>query len=283
VRGLLATAACLLGLAVVLVVAARGETAAETRTAAAADLIPRELPREEFAPARLRIAFASDAAGAPTPELRRIALEVGDRVRFRGGLPSCPLADLYEEERPCPRSIIGHGAVASEIAPPGGAPRAVDGELVAFFNQTHRQARVLARVVTGEPLPLTYVIPFSVKPAAGAYGNGLVVRRMSRIVGKCAAGHPNCLAQPYTLKGVYGHISELRMTLDRRFAAGGERRGFVEGRCPAEPGSERAAFPILRAVLTYGDGSEASPSVSQPCRAGDRAERRLGAVGRGSR
>ncbi|HEY5977521.1 MAG TPA: hypothetical protein VIT85_06660 [Solirubrobacterales bacterium] len=271
-RGLLATAACLLGLAVVLVVAARGETAGETQTSASGAVTPVELPRGEFVPVRLGVAFGSEAAaGAPTPELRRISLEIGDRVRFRGGLPSCPLADLYKEESPCPGSIVGHGAVASEIAPPGGEPTAVEGSLVAYFNQTHRQSRVLARVSTGEPLPVTYVIPFSVKPAVGAYGSELIVRRMSRIVGKCAASHPNCLAQPYTLKGVYGHISAFRMALDRSFRANGERRGFVEARCPAEPSRDQATLPLLRAVLAYADGSEKSPALPQLCMVDDRA------------
>lgn len=266
-RGLLATAACLILLAVVLVVAARGDTAGDTATVASAGVTPIALPRDGFAPAQLRVAFKSiPAAGAPTPELRRIALEIGEQVRFGSGLPSCPLVKLYEKANPCPQSVVGHGTVASEITPPGGQPTAAKGTLVAYFNQTHRQSRVLARVETGKPLSLTYVIPFSIKPAAGLYGSELVVARMRRIVGKCTASHPNCFAQPYTLKGVYGHISDFRMVLARDLSTGAGRRSFVEASCPAEPGHNDAVLAVMRATLTYADGSEGNGVVPQFCK-----------------
>jgi hypothetical protein len=244
---------------VVQVVAAKGEVAEELDPSAVGEL----------SPVALTLGFDSRGAGRlEAQELSRVELDVGRRVHFfHEGLPSCPLADLYREQRPCRRSVVGRGSVAALIAPAAGAtPVGVEGRLVAYFNQTHRQARILARVVTGEPLPLVFVIPFSIKPANGAYGSKLLVRRMRRIVGKCAASHPNCFADPYALKGAYGRIASFEMTLSRRFRSGEAARGFVEADCPAPRGRMDATLPLVRATLTYTDGSEASPVEDRLCR-----------------
>lgn len=270
-RGLIAAGACLLVLAVVLVVAAKGNVAGETDQVAFGDVDPMTLPREEPAPASLTLGFDSHApAGKPTPALKRIEFAIADRVRLDGrGLRSCPLGDLYTDApEPCPRSMIGFGLVSSEIAPPGEQAVAAQGRVTAFYNRSHRQQRVLARVTTGAPLDLVYVIPFSVEPVARGHGTRLVVhaRRMRNIVGKCVADHPDCLSDPYGLHGGYEHIAHLEMTLGRQFRAGGELRGFVESRCPARRPGGRATVPLLRATLTYADGSTASDTVESECR-----------------
>jgi hypothetical protein len=100
-------------------------------------------------------------------------------------------------------------------------------------------------------LPLTYVIPFQITKAHGAFGTSLVVRKMRRIQGECVKVHPNCFAQPYVLKGVYGHISSFELSLHRLFAHAGERESFVSADCPAPAKRPEATFPLTRASLEY--------------------------------
>lgn len=223
------------------------------------------IPRGGIVPASVRIVFHLEGeTGQPTPELSRLRLELGSRIRFRGGLPSCALAELYESADPCPGSVVGRGSVEAEFQKPNGEA-AGEGEMVAYFNRDHRQAKVLARVSTPAPEPIAYVIPFSIKPGRGRYGSVLEAARMSRIVGKCVAAHPHCLAQPYTLKGVYSRIRDFEMTLHRDFRADGRRRAFVEVGCPVARSRSYGLFPFLRAVFGYADGTRSTASTDRYC------------------
>ena len=243
--------------------------------AASGEIVPAELPGDRPVPVTLRIGFTSEGLADPSvPELSRIAFDITRSVSFQtGGLPSCSLAELsetYESPgRVCAGSLVGQGSVASEVTLAGQAPVRVEGGLLAFYSDSGGTPRILAQVTTGEPLPLTYVIPFEVKAGGGAFGTRLVARGMSNIRGKCARDHPNCFAQPYALKGVYGQIADLELSLNRRFTRGGSRRGFVSASCPAGDGPSIASFPLVRAELSYADsaGRSLSEVVTGSCRA----------------
>jgi hypothetical protein len=249
---------------------ARREGAEPTMTASG-EVLPHNLPRGSFAPAGLRLSFTSAAIdGSGSPDLAGIAIDLSRMVRFQAaGLPSCPLAALYAPKVSargvCADSLVGAGSVASEIALPGQAPVAVVGGLQAFYSQTGGRPRILARVVTGDPLPLTYVIPFEIVDR-GPSATSLIVMRMDRLQGQCrAAGGAGCFGQPYTLEGVYSHISSLKMSLHRFVSRGGRRGSFVTARCPA-PGRQSAAMLSLgRVSLSYAAGGALSAPLLQRC------------------
>ena len=157
-----------------------------------------------------------------------------------------------------------------EITVPGQAPVDVTGELLAFYAFEGGEPRILAQVTTGEPLPLVYVIPFTMRKADGRYGTTLSVSRrsMRSIKGKCASGHPYCFApNPYTLEGVYGHISDLRMSLHRVLRKQRRRLSFVKGHCPLPSDASIGDFPLLRLSLAYADGNTGSSTIFTPCKA----------------
>ncbi|HVC07662.1 MAG TPA: IPT/TIG domain-containing protein [Solirubrobacterales bacterium] len=233
---------------------------------------PSKLPRSRPRPALLRTGFTSEAPdGGPTPELRRISLDVSRNVAFdTGGLPSCPLAKLFSSYASplgtCPDSLVGRGGVVSEVTLPGQQPVTLVGNLLAFYDFARGQPRILARVTTGEPLPLTYVIPFQIEKAKGAFGTSLVVPKMRNIRGKCRRRYPNCFAQPYTLKGIYGHISKLEFSLHRLFKPlQGKRESLISARCPAPAPRSSASFPLERLSLRYSTGEQTSGVVSRRC------------------
>lgn len=233
---------------------------------------PIKLPRSKPIPASLRLGFTSEALNSPAvPELTRIVLEISRNLHLQtAGLPSCPLADLYSTNtsarQTCAGSFVGHGSVTSEVTLPGQAPATVNGHLVAFYAFAQGQRRILAQVTSGDPLPLTYVIPFQIAKAHGAFGTSLVVPQMRHIAGICARGHPNCFAQPYTLKGVYGHISNFEMSLHRIFAHTGKRGSFVSARCPVPGKRPEANFPLAQTSLHYAGGNSLTAAVNGKCR-----------------
>jgi hypothetical protein len=230
----------------------------ETVVSASAKTIPAELPHPRAIPIRLQAGFTSEALSSPTtPELAQIVLEISRGIKFQtAGLPSCPLTDLYSTtvsaRQTCAGSLVGHGTVSSEVTLPGQAPAMIKGDLSAFYAFAEGKPRILAQVTSGAPLALIYVIPFQIAKAPHrAFGTSLVVRKMRNIQGECRFSRPNCFAQPYSLKGVYGHISKLELSLHRSFIHAGARKSFLSAQCPASRNRQGAAFPLLQVNLQY--------------------------------
>jgi hypothetical protein len=248
-----------------------GETPAapERAMSASGEVAPVELPRSRSAPATLSVGFTSEALNRPgVPELTEIEIKISRNLSFQpAGLPRCAIADLYypSARQTCARSFVGHGSVTSEVTLPGQVPVMIDGKLLAFYAFAKDQPHILAQVTSGAPLPLTYVIPFRIAKVRGAFGTRLVVPQMRRIKGRCAKGHPNCFAQPYTLKGVYSHISSLEMSLHRIFAHADKRDSFVSAQCPAPGRRPEATFPLTRTSLRYADGNALTAAVNHKC------------------
>ncbi len=223
------------------------------------EIFPSKLPRSRPAPVSLRIGFTSEEPGTHTaPELTRIALEFARNVTLQAaGLPRCSPAKLYSTaasaRQSCAGSLVGRGSVVSEVTLSGQATATIDGHLLAFYGFAEGHPRILAQVTGEGALPLTYVIPFQIEKAHGAFRTSLVVRKMRRILGRCAGYRPNCFSQPYTLKGVYGHISRFELTLKRRFTRAGGRESFVNADCPARGRQLSAGFEGVS--VNYDQGS----------------------------
>jgi hypothetical protein len=233
---------------------------------------PRKLPRTRRVPVTLQMGFQSPSIEGQVPELDEISFGVARRIEFAPEFwpQSCSLAKLYslrvDARRACAGSLIGHGSVASEITVPGQAPVNVTGRLLAFYALGDGQPRILAQVTTGEPLALVYVIPFTIKPADGSTIVSVPRRRMRVIRGLCKNGHTNCFGpSPYTLEGVYGHISEMTISLHRVLGQDRNRISFVKGHCPL-PDSPVDELPLLRVSLTYADGASDSGVVYSRCK-----------------
>jgi len=237
-----------------------------------AEIIPASLPRSKPIAVNLRLGFISEALDRhSTPELTRIAIDVSRNLAFQTrGLSGCPLAKLYSSaasaSQVCAGSLIGQGSAVSEVALPGQAAVPINGRLLAFYSREAGTPRILAQVTSEIPLPLTYVIPFEIAKAQGTFGTSLVVRKMRIIKGKCRSGHLYCFAQPYTFKGVYGHISKLEFSLHRQFNHAGKKENFVSSYCPARSSLAGASFPLEKVTLGYSEGPSLTSVVDQRCR-----------------
>jgi len=252
--------------------AAEVSSAAEPVMTGSAEIFPSKLPRSQSAPSTLRLGFTSEAPDThAAPELSKTAFEISRNVTLRtAGLPSCSLAKLLSTyanpRRTCAGSLVGQGRVVSEITLPGEPTVTVEGRLLAFFAFAEERPRILAQVSSTAPLSLTYVIPFRVDEDHGAFGSSLVVPKMRNIQGQCRRGVTNCFSQPYTLKGIYAHISDFELSLHRRFAHDGRRQSVVNARCPAPADRAEAVFPLANVSLSYSSGASLSSVSTGRCR-----------------
>jgi hypothetical protein len=242
------------------VAAGEAGSAGEPILSVSGRVFPSRLPASHRVPVTLQMGFDFEGPehGA-TPELTSLALDLSRDIAVRTvGLPSCPLAKLFSNYtsplQTCAGSLVGHGRVVSEVTLPGQGPVMVNGRLLAFYAFAEGRPHILAQVSSGGPLPLTYVIPFQIEQGGGAFRTRLHVRKMSDIQGKCVRDHPNCFAQPYRLKGIYGHISHFKLSLHRLFSDGGERESFVSAECPAR-GRQQLAGSQFEVSVRYNLGS----------------------------
>ena len=219
-------------------------------------VVPSALPATQPAPVSLTVGFRSPPVEGSVRGIERISFGINPEIEFATRWSQrCSLAVLYSSRDPrqeCAAALIGEGSVASEITLPGQAPVFVTGKLVAFYAYGRGEPRILAKVTTGEPLPLVYVIPFTIETSSGPnQGTSLVVprRRMHLIFGKCASEYPNCFAQPYAIEGVYGHISSFTMSLHRVERRHGQQFSFVSGHC-SQP---QVRSSLLDVSLLYED------------------------------
>jgi len=229
-----------------------------------ASMSPEQLATDKPSAISLRLGFEVPPQEGKIPSLGAIRFAISRRISFDyGGLPPCSLQTLLSSyaEGSCTRSLVGRGSVVSEVTLPGHEPVTVSGIAKAYYSFDEQQPRILVRVVTGEPLPLIYVIPFELRSAPQPYATSISVRRMSQIQGLCARGHPNCFAQPYRLKGIYSHISEFQLDLHRRFRHRGRQASFVSAECSLPSGEQEATFPLASVVL---HGPQQTFAASQP-------------------
>ena len=222
-----------------------------------------------MAPVALRFGFTSQApTTSTTPELTSIGIEVSRDLAFQtAGLPSCPISELYYAgaEKACAGSLVRSGVVVSEVTLPGEAPVTIEGHLLAFYDLGEGEPRILAQVTSEGVLPLTYVIPFTIRPSTGEFGTTLSVEQMRFIAGICAAGRSNCFSQTYTYKGIYGHISKFELTLHGQFVHRDKKVSLVSAECPVKGGSSSGFFPLVKVNLAYPEATTRSQVASGRC------------------
>lgn len=241
---------------------------------AKAELSPSILPRGGSAPASLSLGFTSELPASPeVPQLSRIEIDVSRNVTLQvKGLPSCTegrlLSDYSRYGSECPGSLVGTGSVTSEVALyRDEEPVTISGRLNAYYSEENGRRLILAQVRSAHP-PLTYVIPFTLRRARGRSRVALVVpkRRMLHMLGACQEGHPECFGTPYTLEGVYSHISEFEISLHRLFGYRGAQGSFVRARCGAPSGQRSPPFPLATFELEYATGVNLRAEISRRCR-----------------
>ncbi len=244
---------------------------------ASAELSPSKLPRAHPAPASLTLGFTSEMTESPEiPALAKIEVDLSRNVTLQSkDLPSCTearlLASYSSYLASCPGSLVGTGSVSSEVAlQRNEEPVYINGSLGAYYSEEGGRRLILAQVRSAHP-PLTYVIPFTLRRTASPFGISLVLprRAMTGMRGICQRGHPECFGTPYTLEGVYSHISDFEMTLHRLFSHEGEEGSFIRARCGASSGQTSSRFPLARFHLEYATDVGVHAEASRRCRVSD--------------
>lgn len=218
-------------------------------------LTPHALPRYGVAPVGIAVdARISGTSGGEPPQLRRIAIEINRNGHFSPrGLPVCEERDIQPSttagaRAACGGALVGEGHFAANVKLPEQSPFPSSGKVLAFNGHLHGKPAILAHIYGTQPIPTSYVLPFSIGDSAGTYGTVLETSLPSAT-------------------GNWGYVTGLEMTLHRSFRYQGKRRSYLSAGCPAPAGFPGAAFPLARTSFAFAGGMKLVSVLNRSCKA----------------
>lgn len=217
-------------------------------------IAPNVLPRDRQVPISVSVSSGIRVLGDDyPPALRRITIALNREGRLSDrGLPVCSLrrlesTDSAEALDRCRSALVGFGTLAAKINFPG-APFPAQGRLLAFNGRLRGRPVILAHVFGATPVPTTLVLRFFRRQKrTGTFGTILTTKLP-------------------TIAGQWGHVTDIRMTIRRRYRHRGEARSFLSASCPAPRGFPGAVFTLARATYYFSDGRRTTTSLSRTCR-----------------
>lgn len=236
---------------------AHGEVAQEGNLRIAFDgrLSPRELPRDRLAPVTVRLdGSIRTVDGSRPPQLRRISIGInrGGRLSFRG-LPACPARALEQTTSEaalsiCRGALVGRGRFAANVDFPSLPSIPAQGRVLAFNGRSHGGPAILLHIHGSTPIEATFVLPFRVsRPREGEFGTVL------------SAKIPRIAAD-------LGYVTDIALTIGRRYRHAGEPRSFLSASCAAPAGFRTGIFELARGTFYFSDERSLTTTLVRDCR-----------------
>jgi hypothetical protein len=238
-------------------VAAQGEQtqAGSLRVAFDGRLSPRELPRDRLAPVTVRLdGSIRTVDGSRPPLLRRISIAVSrqGRIFFRG-LPTCPSEALEQTTTEaalsaCRGALVGHGRFAANVEFPSFPSIPARGHLLAFNGRSGGRPALLLHIYGSRPVRATFVLPFRISRTRGGDFGTVLSTRIPKLASDL------------------GYVTDIALTIGRRYRHAGEARSFLSASCAAPPGFQTAIFALARGTFYFDGGQSLTTTLARDCR-----------------
>jgi hypothetical protein len=250
----LVAAALLAALLLAALAAAEVSQKGGVRVSVTGKMSPTRLPRQGSAPIGVAVAgqIASTNPGGP-PQLETIAIAINRHGHLdTEGLPRCRLGRIdpsttAEALAACRSSLIGEGRFSADVKIPEQSPFPSRGKVLAFNGRLRGRPAIFAHIYGTEPVPTSYVLPFSIGAAKGTYGTLL------------EASFPQ-------VTGEWGFVTGIEISLDRTYSAGGQKRSYLAAGCPAPRGFPGVTFPLVRTSFAFAGGLSLSSTLNRSCK-----------------
>lgn len=216
---------------------------------------PSALPRRASAPIAVSVAAQIKATGPGAfPKLTEIEIAINRSGKLdRRGLPLCRYGKInpsttQEAIAACRSSLIGEGSFSADVRIPDQSPFPSIGKVLAFNGRLRGAPAIFAHIYGTRPVPTSYVLPFSISRARGAYATVL------------EASLPD-------VTGEWGYVTGISLDLSRRFRSKGKRRSYLAASCPAPKGFAKVAFPLARTTFAFQGGLALTSTLNRTCKA----------------
>jgi len=217
-----------------------------------ADFAPRSLPRHRAAPVKIEVnGDIATTDGSHPPPLRRLEVEVNRAGQiYSRGLPVCfapPLQSTSTEQalERCRPALVGQGHFQADVKL--GDEVVAAGRVLAFNSRRGGRQALLLHFFAGIPVRFTLVVPLTISHRSeGDFGTVLRTK-----VPKLGGG--------------LGSVTELHLTIGRRYSYHGKRRSYVSAACAAPPGFTTVPFPFVRGSFRFEGHRQVTETLTKSC------------------
>jgi hypothetical protein len=218
-------------------------------------LSPRALPRDRPAPVSVLLdGSIGTADGSRPPQLRTISIAVNRNGRlFLEGLPVCPIQLLEQSSTEaallaCGGALVGHGRFGVNLDFPNATSIPAIGKVRAFNGRFRGNPALLLHIYVSSPARATFVLPFEVRrPGKGDFGT-VFSARIPQIASDL------------------GYVTDIELTIGRKYHFAGEPRSFLSASCSAPVGFPGAPFKLAKATFGFANGQRVTMALARNCK-----------------
>ncbi len=218
-------------------------------------LAPRALPRERPAPVTVHLdGSVATVDGSRPPQLRELAVAVNRAGRVSTvGLPTCPAFRLQQTSTEaaldlCRSALVGHGRFAASVDFPGSPLIPARGAVLVFNSSTRKGPGMVLHLYGSTPVKAAFVLPFEIsRRPRGEFGTVFT-------------------AKIRTLASDLGYVTDIELTIGRRYRYAGEARSFLSASCAAPAGFPGAVYQLAKATFTFPEGRQLTSKLPGDCK-----------------
>lgn len=239
-----------------IVVAAQGEVYQRGNLRVTFDgrLQPHDLPRERLAPVTVSLdGTVGTVDGSRPPQLREITVAMNRAGKvFSEGLPTCAASTLQQTSSEaalslCQSALVGHGTFAANVDFPNAPLIPAKGKVLVFNSRIEGKQGMLLHLYGSSPVRAAFVLPFKIEHRSeGEFGTVFSTKIP-------------------TLASDLGYVTEIRLTIGRKYRYAGKRRSFLSAACAAPAGFPGAIYKLAKTTFDFSDGTHLTSRLTRDC------------------
>jgi hypothetical protein len=218
-----------------------------------ADFAPHVLPRRQAAPVEVKIqGKIATIDGSHPPPLRRLEVALNRNGRLSAkGLRTCTASRLQSTSTEtalarCRGALVGRGSFRAVVTLGEEIP--TGGKILAFNSRIGGRRALALHLFAGVPVRFTLVVPLKIEHRShGQFGT--VLR-----------------AKIPRLAGDLGSVTEINLTIGRRYTFAGKRRSYVSAACRIPEGFNSLPFSFARGTFRFEGHRTITETLTQVCR-----------------
>lgn len=217
-------------------------------------LQPHDLPRERLAP--VRVSFDGSIGtvdGSRPPQLREITVAMNRAGKISSkGLPTCAAATLQQTSSEaalglCRSALVGHGTFGVKVDFPNAPLIPANGKVLVFNTRIGGKPGMLLHLYGSNPVRAAFVLPFKIeRRSRGEFGTVLS-------------------AKIPTLASDLGYVTEIKLTIGRKYRYAHKARSFLSASCAAPAGFPGALYQLAKTTFAFSDGTSLTSHLTRDC------------------
>jgi hypothetical protein len=217
-------------------------------------LQPHDLPRERLAPVTVSLdGSIGTVDGSRPPQLSEITIAMNRAGKvFSAGLPICSASQLQQTSTEaalglCRPALVGHGTFAANVDFPSAPLIPARGKVLVFNSRIDGKQGLLLHLYGSSPVRAAFVLPFKVeRRSKGDFGTVFSTKI------------PN-------LASNLGYVTEIALTIGRRYSYAGRHRSFLSASCAAPAGFPGASYQLAKTTFAFSDGTSLTSRLIREC------------------